>query len=117
MKAKEHRFEGQTNQEIILKMILGKEQMSLEYRYLHSLLGTIKRQSITSIAIPQTDGTTKILTTSKEIQEVKINQNIKHFIMLEASPFGLEEFFCQAKGDHRILISSTMYTMKFNSCR
>ena len=58
------------------------------------------KQSITSIAVPNSDGTTKILTTPSKIQDAIINQNIKHFSTPETSPLGLGEFLHQAIGDH-----------------
>ena len=59
MKANEHGLASQTNWKIILKMILGGEQMKLECKYLYSFLSPMKCQSITSIAISQIDRTTK----------------------------------------------------------
>ena len=63
LRATEYGLAGQTNKEKIVKMIADREQMRLEYRYLRNLLTTMRKQSITSIAIPKSDGTTKILKT------------------------------------------------------
>ena len=69
LRVTEYGIAGQTNKEKIVKMIADREQMRLEYRYLRNLLTTMRKQSITSIAVPNPDGTTKILATPSEIQE------------------------------------------------
>lgn len=74
--------------------------MMLEYRYIRNLLKTMRKQSITSIAVPNLNGTTKILTIPSKIQNAIINQNIKHFTTPETSPLGLVEFLHQSIEDH-----------------
>ena len=63
----------------------------------------MRKQSITSIAVPNPDGTTKILTNPSKIQDAIINQNIKHFSTPETSPLGLGEFLHQEIGEHGTL--------------
>ena len=81
-------------------MILDREQLRLEYRYLCSLLNSIQKQSITSIGVPQQDGILIILTIPSEIHNAIIHQNIKHFTTPEASPLGLGKFLHKVIGDH-----------------
>ena len=90
---------GQTNCEVLIKMILDRESLHLEYRYLCSLFSSMKQQSITSIGIPQKDRRLKILTTPTDIQEAIIQQNTKYFTTPEASLLGLGEFLHQAIGN------------------
>ena len=106
MKAAEHGLAGQTNQETILKMIMDREQMCLEYRYLCNILKSMQSQSITSIAISKQNGTIEILTNPTiltnltEIHEAIINQNVKHFTRPEASLLRLGKFLHQVIRQH-----------------
>ena len=100
MKAAEHGLAGQTNQETILKMIIDREQIQLEYRYLQNILKSMQTQSITSIEVSKHKGTTEMLTNPTEIHEAIINQNIKHFTTPEASPLSLGEFLHKEIGQH-----------------
>jgi hypothetical protein len=100
MKAAKHGIAGQTDKEKVLKMIIDREQMRLEYKYLQNILKSMQTQPITSIAIPKNNGTTEILTNPTEVHEAIINQNIKHFTTPEASPLELGEFLHKPIGKH-----------------